>query len=71
MDPMHAFLELVPMSLGMPYVQAKGSTSGTPMYTTSWLRACNLRASAVIGFRCPATGMPTKPIFILLSSAAS
>src|SRR5258708_28360574 len=42
-----------------------GSTSGTPKNTTSFPRDCSFRASAVIGFRCPATGRLTKPIFIL------
>src|SRR5580700_10372985 len=42
-----------------------GSTSGTPKNTTSFRRDCSFRASAVIGFRCPATGILTKPNFIL------
>src|SRR5260370_26546100 len=41
-----------------------GSASGRPINTTSCPRDCSLRASAVMGFRCPATGMLTKPIFI-------
>src|SRR5262245_49405448 len=40
------------------------SVSGTPMKTTSCPRDCNLRASAVIEFRCPGTGRHRKPIFI-------
>src|SRR6266853_1359782 len=42
-----------------------GSTSGTPKNTTSFPRDCSFRASAVIGFRCPATGRLTNPNFIL------
>ena len=45
--------------------RANGSTSGTPKNTTSLPRDCSLRASAVIGFKCPDKGMLTKPIFIV------
>jgi Cys-tRNA(Pro)/Cys-tRNA(Cys) deacylase len=36
-----------------------------PKNTTSFPRDCSFRASAVIGFRCPVTGILTKPNFIL------
>ena len=55
----HASLEL------QTCPQANGSTSGTPQNTTSLPRDCCLRASAVMGFRCPDKGMLTKPIFIV------
>src|SRR5580700_4801583 len=42
-----------------------GSASGRPINTTSFPRDCSLRASAVMGFRCPVTGTLTKPNFIL------
>src|ERR1700730_19296281 len=42
-----------------------GSISGTPMNRTSCPRDCSLRASAVIGFRCPVSGRLRKPIFIV------
>src|SRR5258708_22489629 len=44
--------------------RANGSTSGTPKNMTSLPRDCSLRASAVMGFKCPDRGMLTKPIFI-------
>src|ERR1700758_2730481 len=45
--------------------RANGSTAGTPKNTTSLPRDCSLRASAVMGFKCPAKGMLTKAIFIV------
>src|ERR1700723_2353718 len=42
-----------------------GSASGTEMNTTSFPRDCSLRASAVMGFRCPDNGKLRKPIFIV------
>ena len=43
-----------------------GSTSGRPINSTSFPRDCSLRANAVMGFRCPVTGILTKPSFILV-----
>src|SRR5271156_3504766 len=45
--------------------RSAGSASGTEMNTTSFPRACSLRASVVMGFRCPDTGRLRKPIFIV------
>src|SRR5712664_753489 len=42
-----------------------GSASGRPINTTSFPRDCSLRASAVMGFRCPVTGILTKPTFMV------
>jgi hypothetical protein len=36
-----------------------------PNNTTSLPRDCSLRASAVMGFKCPDKGMLTNPIFIV------
>jgi hypothetical protein len=40
---------------------------GNAKNTTSLPRDCSLRASAVMGFKCPDKGMLTKPIFIVAS----
>src|SRR5271163_3509905 len=45
--------------------RSTGSASGTEINTTSLPRACSLRASVVIGFRCPESGRLKKPIFIV------
>src|SRR5580700_3221610 len=45
--------------------RSTGSASGTVMNTISFPRDCSLRASAVIGFRCPNSGRLRKPIFIV------
>src|SRR5258708_23432885 len=51
-----------------PAARANGSTSATPKNTISLPCDCSLRASAVMGFKCPDKGMLTKPIFIVWSS---
>src|ERR1700733_6354973 len=42
-----------------------GSASGMEINTTSFPRACSLRASVVMGLRCPDNGRLRKPIFIV------
>src|SRR5215469_11047369 len=51
--------------------RAKHSTSGTPINTISCPRDCSLRASAVMGFKCPDNGILKKPIFIIHLSSWS
>jgi len=41
------------------------STSGTPKSTTSLPRDCSLRASAVMGFKCPDNGILTNQLSLL------
>src|SRR5271170_2111240 len=45
--------------------RSTGSASGTEINTTSFPRACSLRASVVMGLRCPDNGRLRKPIFIV------
>src|ERR1700750_2653458 len=49
---------------GSPAASTKGATAARDRNTTAWPRNWSLRASAVMGFRCPGTGRLRKPIRI-------